>query len=189
MELHLERCTVRSWRSEDAAAIVPLANDRRVWLNLRDGFPHPYTLGTAKAFVDAAVAMRPETRWAIEVEGGAAGSIGITLHTDVERLSAELGYWLGAPYWGRGIMTEAVKAVTRHAIRAHALTRVYAVPYEWNGASCRVLEKAGFVREGRLRRAVIKDGRVIDQLMYAFVVDVAGSIDEPSQRGTQEARS
>jgi RimJ/RimL family protein N-acetyltransferase len=93
------------------------------------------------------------------------------LHGDVERVSAEIGYWLAEPLWGRGIMTEALAAVTTHAIRQHGLTRVYAVPYEWNAASFCVLEKAGYVREARLRRSAIKDGRVIDQLLDACVVE------------------
>ena len=91
------------------------------------------------------------------------------LHQDVERVSAEIGYWLGEPFWGRGIATEALDAMTRYAIETHALTRMYALPFAWNAASCRVLEKAGYVLEGRLRRSAIKDGVVIDQLQYAFI--------------------
>jgi ribosomal-protein-alanine N-acetyltransferase len=91
------------------------------------------------------------------------------LHPDVERVSAEIGYWLAEPFWGRGIATEALTAVTRHAIEAHDLTRVYALPFAWNVPSCRVLEKAGFVLEARLRRSAIKDGVVTDQMQYAFI--------------------
>ena len=107
--------------------------------------------------------------FAIEVEGEAAGGIGYGLHSDVERVSAEIGYWLGRKFWGRGIVTEALRATTLHAIESHGLTRVYALPFEWNPASNRVLEKAGYVCECRMRRAVIKDGKVIDQSMYAYV--------------------
>jgi RimJ/RimL family protein N-acetyltransferase len=84
-------------------------------------------------------------------------------------VSAEIGYWLGEPFWGRGITTEALVAVTRYAIETHGLTRLYSVPFAWNTASCRVLEKAGYLLEGRLRRSAIKDGTVTDQMQYAFV--------------------
>jgi len=169
MKILLKTCAVRSWRLEDAPALARHANDREIWLNLRDGFPHPYGLEDAERFIRGAMQRRPETFFAIEVEGEAAGGIGYGLHSDVERVSAEIGYWLGRQYWGRGIMTEALRATTFHALESHGLTRVYALPYEWNPASCRVLEKAGYVRECRMRRCVIKDGKVIDQYLYAFV--------------------
>jgi len=170
MELVLERCTVRSWREEDAEGLPELANNRKIWLNLRDLFPHPYTPEDAREFIRRSREMIPEMIFAIDVGGRAVGSIGFGLRQDVERVSAEIGYWLGEPYWGRGIMTEVLTAVTDHAIRAHHLTRVFALPYEWNPASHRVLEKAGYRLEGRLRKAVVKDGKVIDQMLYAYVV-------------------
>jgi RimJ/RimL family protein N-acetyltransferase len=176
MAMNLTRCVVRPFRDGDAPSIAAHADNRRVWINLRDAFPHPYTLDDARAFIAAAREAEPPTRFAIVVEGAAVGGIGFTLHPDVERVSAEIGYWLGEPFWGCGITTEALIAVTAHAVRAHGLTRVYAVPYEWNAASFRVLEKAGYVLEGRMRRSAIKDGRVIDQLLYAYV-------HEPETRG------
>jgi len=171
MELRLSHSVVRSWRASDAASIARHADNRRVWLNLRDAFPHPYGIEDARRYIEAALACDPETRFAIEVEGEAAGSIGLFPGTDVERVSAEIGYFLGETFWGRGIMSEAVAAVTRHAVTALGLTRVFALPFEWNAASFRVLEKAGYRMEARLRRSAIKDGRIIDQLLYAYVVD------------------
>ena len=114
--------------------------------------------------------MSPETFFAIAVGGEAVGGIGFVLQQDVERVSAEIGYWLGEAFWGRGIVTEALAAVTRYAIEQHQLTRVFAVPFAYNAPSCRVLEKAGYVLEARLRRSAIKDGTVVDQLQYAFIV-------------------
>jgi RimJ/RimL family protein N-acetyltransferase len=169
MRLDLTHCTVRSWGPADAPGIARHANNRAIWRNLRDRFPHPYALADAVGFVEAARARVPETFFAITVDGEAIGGIGYTLHEDVERVSAEIGYWLGEPFWGRGIATEALRAVTAHAIAEHSLTRVYAVPFEWSVASCRVLEKVGYELEGRLRRSALKDGHVIDQLLYAFV--------------------
>ena len=171
--MKLARCVVRSWREGDAPSIASHANNRRVWINLRDRFPHPYTLDDARAFIHSALAGRPEKMFAIVVDGAAVGGIGLTLHDDVERVSAEIGYWLGEAFWGRGIMSEVLAAVTAYAIRTHGLTRVYALPFEGNVASTRVLEKAGYVCEGRMKRSAIKDGRVIDQLLYAYVVSGA----------------
>jgi ribosomal-protein-alanine N-acetyltransferase len=169
MRLELENCIVRSFRPSDAPSIARYADNRAVWINLRDRFPHPYRLSDAELFIGKALAAEPETIFAIEVEGEAAGGIGYGLRDDVERVSAEIGYWLGEPFWNRGISTEALVAVTRHAVVAHGLTRIYALPFEWNEASARVLEKAGYVLEARLRRSAIKDGRVIDQFLYAYV--------------------
>lgn len=171
MNIVLARCTVRSWERRDAASMARHADNRNVWLNLRDAFPHPFTVAHAKTFIRAARRTTPETRFAIAVEGEAVGSIGFAPHTDVERVSAEIGYWLGEPFWGRGITTEALEAVTDYAVRTFELTRVYAVPFEWNAASCRVLEKCGYALEGRMRRSAIKDGQVIDQWLYAYVPD------------------
>jgi ribosomal-protein-alanine N-acetyltransferase len=169
MRLELTNSVVRSFRPTDAASLARYADNREVWINLRDRFPHPYRLQDAETFIARTLAMEPETIFAIAVGGEAAGGIGFSLHEDVERTSAEIGYWLGKPFWNRGIMTEALAAVTEHAIGAHGLTRVYALPFEWNEASGRVLEKAGYTREARLRRSAIKDGRVIDQFLYAYV--------------------
>src|SRR5439155_7141617 len=133
---------------------------------LRDAFPHPYTTRDARDFIKSVGQRAPETLFAITVDGEPVGGIGFVLHPDVERVSAEIGYWLAEPFWGRGIATEALVAVTAHAMQTHGLTRVFAVPFAWNAASCRVLEKAGYVLEGRLRKSAIKDGRITDQLQY-----------------------
>jgi RimJ/RimL family protein N-acetyltransferase len=173
VRLPLELCEVRSWETSDARSLAAHANNRKIWINLRDAFPFPYTLRDAKAFIRDARRDRRESFFAIVVQGQAAGGIGFSRHRDVERVSAEIGYWLGEPFWGRGITTEALKAVTQFAVATHDLTRVYAVPYEWNPASFRVLEKAGYRLEGRMRRSAIKDGKVIDQLLYAYVPSAA----------------
>ncbi len=174
MHLSLTRCIVRSWQMTDVDSVARYANNRNIWLNLRDAFPHPYRRSDAQQFIRAAREREPETTFAIEWGGQAIGSIGFQLHGDVERVSAEIGYWIGEPFWGRGITTEALIAVTNHAIERHGLTRVYALPFAWNLPSCRVLEKAGYVVEARLRRSAIKDGRITDQMQYAFIVTDAG---------------
>jgi ribosomal-protein-alanine N-acetyltransferase len=110
-----------------------------------------------------------ETAFAIAVDDQAIGGIGFFPQHDVERVSAEIGYWVGEPFWGRGIATEALKAMTVFAIERHDLKRVFAVPFASNVASCRVLEKAGYALEGRLRHSAIKDGALQDQCQYAYV--------------------
>jgi len=172
MKFHLEMCLLRPWREEDAGSLARYANNRKIWLNLRDAFPHPYSVSDAKRFIRMTEEKSGVTIFAIEVNGEAVGSIGYHQNSDVERVSAEIGYWLGEPFWNRGITTEAVKAVTKHAIDQHQLTRVYAVPFEWNTASFfRVLEKAGYRLEGRMHRSAMKDGKIIDQLLYAYVTE------------------
>jgi [ribosomal protein S5]-alanine N-acetyltransferase len=169
MRLALSRCEVRSWSEADVASIALCANNPAIWRNLRDGPPEPYGEDDARAYITRVCEQRPEAAFAIAVDGTAVGSIGFTLGHNVERVSAELGYWLAEPYWGRGIATEAVRAVTAFAIAEHGLSRVFALPFAGNAASCRVLEKAGFTLEARLRKSAKKAGRVTDQFLYAFV--------------------
>lgn len=169
MKLILKACIVRSLLIDDADSLARYANNRSIWLNLRDRFPHPYALRDAVAFIQNVQEQSPPTVWAIDVAGEAVGTIGIMPRSDIERVSAEIGYWLGEPFWGRGIMTEVLQAVTAWSMKEFELTRIYALPFASNAASCRVLEKAGYVCEGRLRKAVIKEGQVLDQFMYAYV--------------------
>jgi ribosomal-protein-alanine N-acetyltransferase len=156
--IKLKHCIVRSYRPSDAESISQQANNKKIWLNLRDLFPHPYTTEDANAYIQRVLDSDPETSFAICVGEDAVGGIAYRLHSDVERLSAEIGYWLGESYWGKGIVTEALKAVTAHAIDSHGLIRIFAVPFETNIASIRV------------RKSAIKDGKILDQLLYAFVV-------------------
>jgi len=169
MELDLGRFGIRSWRSGDEASLVRYANNRKIWRNLRDEFPHPYTLADARQWIERASVVGPETSFAIVLAGAAAGSIGLRLRDDIYRRSAEIGYWLGEEFWGRGIATEAVRALTGYAFASFDLCRIYAGVFEWNPASMRVLEKAGYELEGRLRQSVTKDGQTIDELLYAVI--------------------
>jgi [ribosomal protein S5]-alanine N-acetyltransferase len=158
---------IRPWRSSDADALVRHANNRKIWINLRDRFPHPYTEADARnwlALRDADTGA-PHS-FAIEFDGEAIGGIGIEFFSDVHRMTAEVGYWLGEPVWGRGFATIALKAVSEYAFATFDLRRLQATVYEWNPAAARVLEKAGFTFEARLRNYIFKDNRVVDALMY-----------------------
>lgn len=176
MQLTLASCVVRSWKVADAEPLAHHANNYKIWLNLRDAFPHPYTLQHAREFIKSVRNRAPEMTFAIAVNDEVVGSVGFVLRHDVERVSAEIGYWLAEPFWGRGIATEALIAVTDYALATHALTRIYALPFASNAASCRVLEKAGYALEARLRRSAIKNGVVTDQFHYAFVVPESASL-------------
>jgi RimJ/RimL family protein N-acetyltransferase len=169
MRLVLNTCEVRSWEARDIPSLVEQANNRKIWRNLRDHFPHPYTAADARRFLKNLRASTPETIFAIAVEGKAVGGIGYVVQKDVERVSAEVGYWLGEAYWGRGIATEALVAITSYAIERHHLTRLFALPFASNTASCRVLEKAGYTLDARLRRSAIKDGEITDQFLYSYI--------------------
>lgn len=169
MRLVLTRCEIRSWERRDIRALVRHANNRKIWRNVRDQFPFPYTLGDAEVWVRTARSLRPETAFAIDVDGEAVGAIGIELKDDVHHRSAEIGYWLGEAYWGKGIVTEALDALTDWAFEHFDLCRIFANVFEWNPASQRVLEKAGYTLEGRLRRSVTKDGQTIDSFLYAIL--------------------
>lgn len=164
-----KKFALRDWEIEDAPNITRYADNRKIWLNLRDGFPHPYTLEDAVQFITRANSTRPRTLFAIATETEAIGSIGLMPGKDVHCYTAEMGYWLAEPYWGKGIMTLAVQSLTEYAINHLKLHRVYAEPYTVNPASARVLEKAGFLLEGTLRANAYKDGRIIDQYMYSYV--------------------
>lgn len=133
-------CTVRPWRDGDQHDLVRHANNRKVWLGLRDRFPHPYTLADAEQFLARAQAQTPLTVFAVAVEDRPVGGIGLVLGEDVERISAEIGYWLGEEFWGRGIATDAVRLLTGDAFATFELNRIFAVPYADNVASIRVLE-------------------------------------------------
>jgi len=167
MRLELSQCTIRPWAAGDADSLHRHANNRQVSLHLRDRFPFPYEPHHATTFLEWIGQQPSPTVWAIEVAGEAAGGIGIELHNDVERVSAEIGYWLGESCWNRGIATEALRAVTAEAFKRFEITRLYAVPFADHAASVRVLEKAGYVLEGRLRQSAIKNGTIRDQLLFA----------------------
>ncbi len=169
MEPRLTRCIIRSWRPGDEASLVRHANNRNVWRNLRDEFPHPYTPADAAEWIRKATGASPETAFAIAVDGAAVGGIGLRLGHDVYRRSAEIGYWLGEAYWGRGIATEAVHAMTDYGFARFDLARLWAGVFESNPASTRVLEKAGYELEARLRQSVTKDGQTMDELLYAII--------------------
>jgi [ribosomal protein S5]-alanine N-acetyltransferase len=149
--------------------LVRHANNRKVWRNLTHAFPHPYTDADADTWLASLASTAEPTHWAIEVDGVAVGGIGIALGEGVFSRTAELGYWLGEPFWGCGIMSDAVGHVVPYVMTHYGLCRLQAAVYEWNPGSMRVLERCGFTREGVARASVCKDGQVIDEVIYALI--------------------
>jgi RimJ/RimL family protein N-acetyltransferase len=169
MKLTGELCTVRTWQAADADALVRHADNVNVSKQLRDRFPHPYTRAHALGFLKHAVSVDPPTSLAIDVADEAVGGIGFVPGTDIERYSAEIGYWLSERHWGRGIGAEALTLVTSYAFARFNLLRLFALPFADNVRSTRVLEKAGFVCEGILKSSSVKFGLPRDQAMYARI--------------------
>lgn len=161
-------CVLRPWKEGDEPSLVRHANNYEVWRRLRDRFPHPYTRADAEQWIALARQQDPQTHFAIEVRGEAAGGLGLEPGSDIERRSAEIGYWLGEAFWGRGITTAAVRTLTSYGFEALGLTRIFAVPFASSSASIRVLEKCGYMREGIMRRSAVKEGVVLDQVLYAL---------------------
>lgn len=161
---------LRPWRLTDAEALARHANDADIARYLRDIFPHPYGIADAQHYLSLVTdPASAELTLAFEVEGEAAGSISLLFQSDVSRRSAEVGYWLTRRFWGRGLATAAVRALSDYGLAHFDLVRLYATVYAPNLASARVLEKAGYTLEGRLRQAVTKHQQVLDALLYARV--------------------
>jgi [ribosomal protein S5]-alanine N-acetyltransferase len=169
LQLDLGCAILRELVMSDAPSLAQHANDRLVWVQLRDLFPHPYREEDAAEYIERIQMQNQPTAFALAVDGQAAGVIGLSVQTDINRLSAEIGYWVGAAYWGKGIATAAVRSLTAWSMDQLKFVRLFAMPFAHNVASCRVLEKAGYVREGLLRKSAIKDGQVLDQVLYAYV--------------------
>jgi RimJ/RimL family protein N-acetyltransferase len=164
-----ERVTLRAWRPSDAPSLAKHANNRKVASQLRDRFPHPYTLADARQFIEAVSGARPTTLFAMVVDSEAVGGIGFSPGADVERFSAEVGYWLAEPYWGRGITVDAIRLMSTYAFETCNMLRLFALPFADNARSIRVLEKSGYTREALLRSSSVKYGEIRDQALYALI--------------------
>jgi len=170
MEIACSSFTLRPLRAADAASMAKHANNYNVWRNLRDYFPHPYKPEDAAAFIrmneDLDDAL---TNFCIDVKGACAGVIGFVPQPDVYARSADFGYWLGEPFWGKGIMTEAASQTAAFIFRRFDIVRLYAGVFDWNRASMRVLEKAGFEKECVFEDAIYKDGQLISEHRYSLL--------------------
>ena len=169
MELTGTGFTLRGWKYGDETALQKHANNPNVSACLMDRFPYPYTMQDAVDWVIYLVGQEPLVNFAIAVDDKVVGGIGLDPRDDVYRKTALIGYWLGEDFWSRGIMPEAVKLITDYAFTHLDFIRLQASVYSKNPASMRVLEKAGFIKEGIMRNAVIKNGEVMDEHLYAML--------------------
>lgn len=160
---------LRPWKQEDVASLAEQANNINVWNNVRDSFPYPYTEEDGHVFIKMNEELPFIQNLAIIVDNKAVGGVGIISQTDVERFSAEIGYWIGEPYWDKGIVTEAVKAAVDYFFSATSLMRLFASVFEYNVASMRVMEKAGFRKAGVMEKAAYKNGRFVDFHYYELL--------------------
>ena len=165
------KCRIRKWELSDAKDLAAALSNKKVQDNLRDGLPYPYTEQDGKEFISAMLsADENETfAFAITVDNMVIGSIGIFRQGNIHRQTAELGYYIAEEYWGKGIMTEAVKQICEYIFAKSDIIRIYAEPFAYNIASCRVLEKVGFQYEGTLRNNAVKNSKVIDMKMYSLL--------------------
>ena len=164
-------CTIRPWELTDAADLADALNNPKIQANLRDGLPYPYTVADAESFIRAMQGAEPDSQYAfaIDVSGKAVGSIGAFRQQNIHSRTAEMGYYVAEPYWGQGIASSAVQQLCRHVFKTTDILRIFAEPFAHNIASCRVLEKSGFVYEGTLRKNAVKNGTIVDMKLYALV--------------------
>jgi [ribosomal protein S5]-alanine N-acetyltransferase len=158
---------LRPWAIQDLDSLVKFANNFNIAKNLMDVFPHPYSVNDGELFIDMASTNFPPNILAIEVDGEAAGAIGLHPQNDVYRKNSELGYWLAEPYWGKGIITATIVQMVDYGFKNWDINRIYARPFGYNIASQRALEKAGFVLEARLEKTIFKNGEYHDEMIYA----------------------
>lgn len=164
-------CNIRKWKLSDAKDLATALSNAKIQNNLRDGLPYPYTEQDGVDYISAMLsADENETfAFAITVDSKVIGSIGVFRQGNIHRLTAELGYYIAEEYWGKGIMTEAVRQICEYVFDKSDIIRIYAEPFAYNTASCRVLEKTGFQYEGTLRNNAIKNGKIVDMKMYSLL--------------------
>jgi RimJ/RimL family protein N-acetyltransferase len=167
----VSKINLREWKLSDAPALTAAINNKKVIYNLRDGIPFPYTEKDAEEFITAALNAKKDSQYAFAITygGEVIGSIGVFRKEGVHRFTVELGYFISDKYWGKGITTEAVRQICDYIFTNTDIVRIFAEPYTYNTASCRVLEKAGFQFEGILRQNVIKNGQMLDMKLYAII--------------------
>ena len=162
---------LREWKLSDSKSLASAIGNKKVLDNLRDGVPYPYTEKDGEEFITSILSADKSSTFAfaVDMDGRAVGSITVFRQSNIHFRTAELGYYLAEEYWGRGIMTDAVKQVCKYVFDNSDIIRIYAEPFADNFASCRVLEKAGFSLEGLMRANAIKNGKIRDMKLYALI--------------------
>ena len=164
-------CKIRKWKLTDAKDIAVALSNKKIQDNLRDGLPYPYSEQDGIDFISSMLSANEDETFAfaITLDDKVIGSIGVFRQQNIHRQTAEMGYYIAEEYWGKGIMTDAVKQICEYVFKNSDILRIYAEPFAYNAGSCRVLEKAGFQYEGTLRNNAVKNGKVIDMKMYSLL--------------------
>ena len=164
-------CKIRKWKLTDAKDIAVALSNKKIQDNLRDGLPYPYSEQDGIDFISSMLSANEDETFAfaITLDDKVIGSIGVFRQQNIHRQTAEMGYYIAEEYWGKGIMTDAVKQICNYVFKNSDILRIYAEPFAYNTGSCRVLEKAGFQYEGTLRNNAVKNGKVIDMKMYSLL--------------------
>jgi RimJ/RimL family protein N-acetyltransferase len=160
---------IRKWQKGDEQELANQANNKKIFNNLRDLFPHPYTITEAKKWIRFNLNIDPPENMAIIVDGKVAGGIGIKRMEDIYHLNMEIGYFLGEEYWGKGITTEAVRQFVEFVFKTFDIRRIFAPVFEFNIASQKVLEKIGFRKEAILHQSLYKNGKFHNEIIYALL--------------------
>ena len=160
---------LRELMDSDLEKLAIYANNKKVGINLRDGFPNPYTIENARSFKEMVDSQNPKTFFAIEYQNDYVGNISLSPGTDVYRKSAEIGYFIGEPFWNNGIVTKAVNLITEWGFSHLDIVRIYTGVFEYNYASQRVLEKCGFVKEAVFRQSICKNDKMYNEIRYAKI--------------------
>jgi len=169
MKLEVDNVRLRKYKRSDIEKLAALANNEKVSENLRDAFPHPYTVKDAELFIESCLRQEPAVTFAIEYIGDYVGSIGLLMGQDVYRRSAEIGYFIGEPYWNKGIATKAVKIITGYGFNELDIVRIHTGVFEYNIASMKVLEKCGYTKDGVFEKSIVKKGRIWDEHRYSMI--------------------
>ncbi|MFY9597845.1 MAG: GNAT family protein [Dysgonamonadaceae bacterium] len=169
MELIDKDLKLRPFKDSDKKKLAELCNNKNIWDNVRDYLPFPYTEKNAQEFIEHCQGENPQETFAIEYKGEIVGCIGLVKQTDVYKLTAEIGYWIGEPYWGLGIATNAVRLITDYGLNQLELVRIYAGVFDFNKASQKVLEKAGFKLECVFEKSVYKNETICDEYRYCLI--------------------
>lgn len=162
--------TLRNLKVEDAESLVKYANNKKIFDNMRDAFPHPYTLINAANYIKISNEISDSKLiYGIEYNGEIIGCIGGFVDEDIYIKTCELGYWIGEPFWGKGITSEAIQLMTEKLFKRFDIVRLYAEPYETNIGSRKALEKAGFKLESIKEKSVFKNGEILNSCIYVMI--------------------
>jgi len=169
MELIDDKLKLRPFRDSDSKKLAELCNNRKIWDNLRDYIPFPYTEDNADDFIKYCQSEAPQFTFAIEYNKELVGTIGLVRQTDIYKLTAEIGYWIGEPYWGKGIATKAVRLITEYGFNNLGLVRIHTGVFDFNKGSQRVLEKAGYKLECIFEKSIVKNEKICNEYRYVLI--------------------